>query len=74
MAEVDVRGGRVGLDAVVRMNLDQTRSRIFRLWIDKGNGKYRAIDITRLDVEHVLKMIQGTLGGARSKPPRSMRK
>lgn len=63
MAEVTVTGGKVGVDVIQRRADVDT---LYRLWIDKGRGKYKAIDIEREDVEHVLKMIQSTLGGARS--------
>lgn len=70
MSEVVVTGGKIGVDALSRSRLGSTGDS-FRLWIDKGRGKYRAIDISRDDLERTLKMIGGLLGGAHGKPPRA---
>ena len=43
---------------------------VYRLWIDKGRGKYRTVEITYAEMQRLHKMIGGVLGGSRSKPSR----
>lgn len=68
MAEITTEHGKVGVESIrLKRGLDLN----FRLWIDRGRGKYGALELNYSELQRLRKMIGGVLGGAQPKPPRS---
>lgn len=66
--EVHTDNGNVGIEP---LKLKQGLEIHYRMWIDRGRGKYGAIEITHSDLQRLHKMIGGMLGGAKAKPARA---
>lgn len=67
MAEILTEHGKIGIEPIrVRKDVDVT----FRLWIDRGRGKYGAIEISHGELQQLIKIAGGVLGGSHLKPQR----
>jgi len=63
MAMFQATNAMIGLDVL------ETGS-LYRLWLDKGAGKYRSLEITHADLQKLLVMLGGVAGGSHPKPAR----
>lgn len=71
MAEITTEHGKVGVESISSRRKFQPESAPdYRLWIDRGRGKYGAMEITYSELKRLHKMIGGVLGGSQLKPPR----
>lgn len=67
MAETTTEHGKLGVEP---LSIKRGLEIYYRLWIDRGRGKYGAVEINHSELQRLHKMIGGVLGGAQSKPPR----
>lgn len=70
MAETSTENGNIGVEPLSSKREMEIH---YRVWIDRGRGKYGAIEITHSDLQRFHKMIGGMLGGAKAKPAQSNR-
>jgi hypothetical protein len=71
MAEIHTLNGTLGVESISsRRKFHPESEPSFRLWIDRGRGKYGALQITYAELERFHKMLSGVLGGSHSKPSR----